>query len=185
MKSSTKIFAAIAAAGTLGLGALALAAPGQGMAGCDHMGMMGGPMAGKGDPAARMDKHLAHFKSELKITAAQEPLWQAFADRVKAEAGKGMQAMRDVSQDMSLSAPDRMTKHIDIMKDRVAAMESVQAAFKPLYDSMTPGQKRVADIHAARMGHGGPMGHHGHMGPGAGHGGPQGPGAMPVPPAKN
>jgi hypothetical protein len=180
MESSKKIFAAIVAAGILGAGSLAIAQPGQGRAGdCDgKMSMMGGHF----DPAARADKHLARFKAELKLTAAQEPLWQAFADKVKAEAGKGFQAMRDNSQDLSLSAPDRMTKRTEIMKERVAAMESVNASFRPLYDALSPDQKRVADIHAAQMGHGGPMGHKGHM---MGQGGRPGRGAAPVSPATN
>jgi hypothetical protein len=184
MKPSKKILAAIVATGIMGVGALAFAQPGMGGAGnCEGpMGMMGGGMSGaKFDPAARVDQHLARFKTELKITAAQEPLWQAFAEKAKSEAGKGAQAMRETSQDMSLSAPDRMTRRTEIMKERVAAMESVNASFRPLYDALSTDQKRVADIHAARMGHGGPMGHKGHMG----RGGPQGPGTAPVAPAKN
>ena len=43
---------------------------------------------------------------------------------MKAEAGKGIQAMRDNAQDLSLAAPERMARMIDIMKQRVATMES-------------------------------------------------------------
>jgi hypothetical protein len=174
MKSSTKLFAAIAAAGVMGAGALAFAQPGMG--GCDGP-MMGGAQRTNFDPAARADQHLTQLKANLKLTAAQEPLWQAFADKVKAEAGKGMEAMRANAQDLSLSAPDRMAQRTALMKERVATMESVNASFKQLYDSLTPEQKRVADIHAARMGQGG---HRGHMG----RGGPQGPAGAPVAPPK-
>jgi periplasmic protein CpxP/Spy len=170
MKRTTKIFAAIAAAGIMGAGALAIAQPGMG--GCDgHMGMHRASF----DPGARADQHLTRLKADLKVTAAQEPLWQAFAEQVRAEAGKGMQAMRDTAQDLSLSAPERMARQTALMKERVATMESVNASFTRLYDALTPDQKRVADIHAARMG---PGGHRGHMG----RGGPQGPAMPPAAP---
>ncbi len=177
MKSSTKLFAAIAAAGVMGAGALAFAQPGAGgPGGCDGH-MMGGMQHTNFDPALRADQHLSRLKADLKLTAAQEPLWQAFAEKVKAEAGKGMDAMRANAQDLSLSAPDRMAQRTEIMKERLAAMESINASFKQLYDSLSTDQKRVADIHAARMGQGG---HHGHMG----RGGPQGPATAPAMPPK-
>jgi periplasmic protein CpxP/Spy len=182
MKSSTKIFAAIAAAGIMGVGALAIAQPGtRGSGNCD--GYMGTSMAGGGmrganfNPAARADQHLARLKADLKLTAAQEPLWQAFAENAKAEAGKGFEAMRANAQDLSLSAPERMNRMVEVMKQRVVAMESVNASFTRLYDALSPDQKRVADIHAARMGHGGQRGH-------MGRGGPQGPAGTPATPPK-
>ena len=174
MKSSTKFFAAIAAAGIMGAGALAIAQPGRGGYGCDGP-MMGGAQRTSFDPAARADQHLTQLKTNLKLTAAQEPLWLSFADKVKAEAGKGKDAMRANAQDLSLAAPDRMAQRTAIMKERLAAMESVNASFKQLYDSLSVDQKRVADIHAARMGTGG---HRGHMG----RGGRQGPATAPAAP---
>lgn len=169
MESSRKIFAAIVAAGIMGSGAAALAEPGRG---CDGpMGMS----AGKFDPAGRVDARLGRLESDLKLTAEQKPLWQAYAEKSKAEAGKGFQAMREQAQDLGLSAPDRMTRMTETMKQRVVAMESINAAFRQLYDALSPEQKRVADIHAARSGH---MGPGEHRGPG-GRGGP--PGGMPPP----
>lgn len=173
MKSTTKILAAIAATGIMGAGALAIAQPGMGGYGCDGpRGMMRSKL--NFDPAARADQKLTQLKTDLKLTAQQEPLWQAFAEQVRAEAGKGMQAMRDTAQDLSLAAPERMARQTALMKERVATMESVNASFTRLYDALTPDQKRVADIHAARMG---PGGHHGKMG----RGGPQGPVTAPAP----
>ncbi len=168
MESSRKIFAAIVAAGIMGAGPIAWAQPGPG--GCDgRMGMMRGAMQGVSfDPAARAEQRLTQFKADLKLTAAQEPLWQAFADKAKSEAGKGFQAMRDQAQDLSLSAPERMARRTEVMKQRVVAMESVNASFKTLYDALTVDQKRVADIHAARTGDRrqmGPMRHGGPRGP--------------------
>jgi hypothetical protein len=159
MESSKKLFAAILTAGIMGTGAVAIAQPAPGSG-----GMPMGMRSAKFDPGARAEQHLARLHADLKLTAAQEPLWQAFAEKAKAEAGKGMQAMRDNAQNLSLSAPDRMARMTEIMKQRVAAMESIHDSFKQLYDGLTPEQRRVADIHAARMGNMGHMGsHHGRM----------------------
>ncbi|MDP2793367.1 MAG: Spy/CpxP family protein refolding chaperone [Sulfurisoma sp.] len=167
MESSTKIFASIVAAGILGATAVAWAQPGMGGAGGCNMGPMGmsgmggmGGMGGPGmmksgmkfDPAARAEQRLSMLKSELKPTAQQEPLWNAFADKAKAEAGKGMQAMRDKARDEKLTAPEHMTQMNAAMKERLAAHEAVTDAFKRLYDSLTPGQKKAADTHMTRMG---------------------------------
>jgi hypothetical protein len=181
MESSRNIFMSIVAAGILGTTAAAWAAPGMGGPGyCDGpmMGQMRGGMPGAGfDPGARAEQRLARLHTDLKVTAEQEPLWQAFAEKARAEAGKGMQAMRDNAQDLSLSAPERMSRVTEVMKQRVAAMESVNDSFRRLYDALTPDQKRVADIHAARMGR---MGHH--RGPMRGMGGMGGMPSAPVAP---
>jgi hypothetical protein len=63
------------------------------------------------DPSARIEQRLNQFKGELKLNAQQEPLWQAFAEKSKTEAGKGMQAMRERMKDeKALTAPERMAQ---------------------------------------------------------------------------
>ena len=113
-------------------------------------GMMRGGMM---DPGARVEQRLTRLKGELKITAEQEPLWQAFAEKSKAEAGKGMQAMRERMQDSKpVSAPDRLAQMQGHMKERVAALESVSESFNRLYAGLTPEQKAAADKHFSAMG---------------------------------
>ncbi|MDP2823499.1 MAG: Spy/CpxP family protein refolding chaperone [Sulfuritalea sp.] len=117
------------------------------------------------DPSARVEQRLTLFKSELKLTSEQEPLWQAFAEKSKAEADKGMQAMRErMKDDKQLSAPERMAQMQGIMKERVAAMESVNESFNRLYAGLTPEQKAAADRHFSAAGR---------LQPGPGRGGPR------------
>lgn len=177
MNNGKHLFMGIAAAGMLAVTAAAWAMPGAGW--CD------GPMAGMGmrgakaeraDPAAFAEQRLARLRADLKVTHEQEPLWQAFAEKTKAEAGRGWQAMRETAQDLSLAAPERMARMTGIMKERVAAMEAVNESFRRLYDALSPEQKRVADIHAARLAGAGRM--HGHRGPM-----PAAAGVPPAPPA--
>jgi hypothetical protein len=187
MESSKSIFMSIVAAGILGTSAVAWAQPGMGgmggPGGCAMGPMAQGGMGGMGgmgpgmrrsamnfDPAARAEQHLAWLKGEIKPTAQQEPLWNAFADKAKAEAGKGRAAIRDKMQDEKLTAPERMAQMNAVMKERLAAHEAVTESFKRFYDSLTPEQKKTADLHMARMGAmGGPGGM---RGPGGQRGGP-------------
>jgi hypothetical protein len=105
------------------------------------------------DPSARIEQRLNKFKSELKLTAQQEPLWQAFAEKSQAEAGKGIQAMRErMKDDKPISAPDRMAQMQGMMKERLAAMESVNESFNRLYAGLTPEQKAAADKHFSNVG---------------------------------
>ncbi len=110
------------------------------------------------DPGARVEQRLTRLKGELKLTAQQEPLWQAFAEKSAAEAGKGMQAMRGRAQgETSLSAPERMAQMQSLMQQRLAAMESVNESFTRLYAVLTPEQKMAADQYfgaAGRHSHG-------------------------------
>lgn len=165
MKRTHKIIAGLIVAA--GISSLAFAQSGRGGGGCDGMGPMGmGPMAGPGgpmgrqasmkfEPAQRAERRLEYFKGQLKLTPEQEPLWQAFADKAKAEAGKGMRAMRDQAADANLAAPERMAKMQALMQERLNAMTGVNDSFSRLYSALSPEQKKVADLHAAQMGKGG------------------------------
>jgi hypothetical protein len=195
MKRIHKILAGLIVAAGISSVAFAQAGRGPGSMGCDGMGPMGmGPMAGQGmqggkmgrhagmrfDPTQRAERHLGFLKEQLKLTPDQEPLWQAFAEKAKGEAGKGMQAMRDQAADANLTAPERMAKMQTLMQERVNAMAGVHESFNRLYAGLTPEQKKIADQHAAQMGRGG-VGGKGGMGGGMG----PGPGRMmpPAPPA--
>jgi periplasmic protein CpxP/Spy len=188
MKRTNKIVAGLIVAAGISSVAFAQQA-GRGGWGCDGAGPMGmGPMAGQGgpmgrqasmkfDPAVRAERRLDFFKGQLKLTPEQEPLWQAFADKAKGEAGKGMQAMRDQAADANLTAPERMAKMQTLMQERLNAMTGVNDSFNRLYTALSPEQKKVADQHAAQMGQGG------RGGMGGKPGGRPGPGRMMPQPA--
>ena len=130
------------------------------------MGSMGfGPMGfgrgqGYGNPSAMAEARSAYLKSELKITSGQESAWQAFAAKAKQQA-ESMQAamtkMRDTQT--ASSAPDRLVQRNEIMKQKLAGMDTMAAASKDLYAVLTSEQKAIAD---QRFAGGGP----GFRGPG-------------------
>lgn len=155
MKLNGKTVAGFLATTALAFGLTARAEPPG--AGCEGkgpgMGMMHDGMKMMGDPAARAEQRLSQLKSQLGIDARQEPLWTAFAEKMKAEAGQGMKAMREQAQE-PMTAPERMGRMMSMMRERTAAMQSVSDAFKRLYDALTPAQKAVADKQSL---FGGPM----------------------------
>lgn len=158
MKRNYKIIASLIAAMTLA--GAAVAQPGKG---CDSMGGMAmGPGQGqmgrqggmKFDPAQRAERHLQSLKTDLKLTPEQEPVWLAFAEKAKENAGKGMHGMRDQMTDQKLTAPERMAKMETLMSERLTTMKGVHESFNRLYAALTPEQKAVADQHHAKMGQG-------------------------------
>lgn len=176
MNIKSKHVAALLAASAMAFGVTTATAaqPGPGIEPGGCPGMSGKHMMG--DPAAHADQYLSHLKDQLKITPQQEPLWQAFADKVKASSGQGMKAMHE-SMQQPMTAPQRMDKMVEIMKARTSAMESANDSFKRLYDGLTPEQKTAADKFRPFADHKGPK----HAGPrggamgGMGMGGPGGP----------
>ena len=118
------------------------------------------------DPAkmqARMDKHFAALKTELKLTAAQDSAWNAFTAAMKPPAG--MTAHRpDPAEMQKLSTPERIDKmqalHTQRMTEMNAAMAQRGNATKTFYATLTPEQKKVFDTSAMQRGgrHGGKHG---------------------------
>ncbi len=130
--------------------------PGQGMG----MGM--GPGHGRmggGDPSVMAESRLTEFKAQLKISAAQETAWQAFAAQAKQQA-TAMQAMRAQMSQGAATAPERMAQQTAMMQQRSSAMAARNSAFSALYGVLTPEQKAVADRSFGQMGqHGMRFGH--------------------------
>jgi Spy/CpxP family protein refolding chaperone len=108
------------------------------------MGQGMGPQ-GWGNPAAAADWRLSGLKSELKITAAQESAWKAFADQSKQQAEAMQALMSTVQGSAQATAPERLELRNQIMKKRQEQMEKGTAAFKELYAVLTPEQKALAD----------------------------------------
>lgn len=100
------------------------------------------------DPVTMAQNHLGHLKSALKITPDQEPVWQAYADRVAAQI-KGMandhEHMYHEGFDKSITTPERMEKIADNMKARAQDMSNMAVSTKTLYDKLTPEQRTTFD----------------------------------------
>jgi len=136
--------------GMMGQGGMGMMGGGNTGAG---MGMMGGAAAGAMGMGQMMDPgritgRIAFLKAELKITDAQQPLWSAFTEALKAN-----RAMMGDMQEMMMAAQgggaptvlQRIDGHERMLVARLEAVRRLKAALGPLYASFDEAQKRTAD----------------------------------------
>jgi hypothetical protein len=103
-----------------------------------------GPMMG--GPGQHIEGRLAFLKTELAITPAQEQVWNAYAEALRASASS-MQGMHDqmMSGAMPATVPERMQWHSQMMSSRLGALNTLRAAAVPLYNALSPEQKQRAN----------------------------------------
>jgi hypothetical protein len=113
------------------------------MMGQDGMGGM--PMMAA--MAGHVEGRLAFLKAELKITDAQLPLWNTFAEAVRDNAkamGEMMQGgMMGASQSAKL--PDKLATREKMMTAHLEALRKLTTAVDPLYAALSDEQKKTAD----------------------------------------
>lgn len=156
-------------------------------------------------PSERVEASLAYQKTALKITDAQQPQWNAYAEQVRKEAREMDQRMESLRAQGPAGPgarpgqPPQRPGAIEGLERRQAMhAEAIRrindrlAVQKPLYAALNPEQQKIADMvlnprgHMA-MAHMGAMGGRGHfgggMGPERGMRGPmmRGEGGMPGP----
>jgi len=134
----------------------AAAGPGMpgGMAGAGDMPMMGmmrmmmgrDGMSMMGAMARHVEGRLAFLKTELKITDAQLPLWNAVADAMRANA----KTMGDMAGGMmggseTATLPDKLAMRDKMMTAHLEALRKFKAAVDPLYAALSDEQKKTAD----------------------------------------
>jgi LTXXQ motif family protein len=97
--------------------------------------------------AGHVEGRLAFLKTELKITDAQKPLWDKFADAFRDNAKTMGQVMRGSTAGGGQSAtlPDRLAKREKFLTARLDALHNLKAAVDPLYAALSADQKKTAD----------------------------------------
>jgi hypothetical protein len=135
-----------------GMGPAAMGSPGgmygggmPGMAGMPMMGQSG--MGGIGMMAGHVDGRLAFLKTELKITDAQLPLWNAVADAIRSNANSvgTMMTGSMMGAGQTGTLPDRLARREKMMTAYLEALRKFKAAVDPLYAALSPQQKKTAD----------------------------------------
>jgi hypothetical protein len=96
------------------------------------------------DPAEFAQKRLAKLKSQLRITPEQEAQWSAFSDSVMQQIAQ-MKAAHEARQGRPATAPERIDRQVERMKQGVARFEAMGQAAKQLYATLSPDQQQVAD----------------------------------------
>ena len=96
--------------------------------------------------AGHVEGRLAFLKTELKITDAQLPLWNAVADAIRANAksmGETPGGMMGSPQAATL--PDKLALREKMMTAHLEALRRFRAAADPLYAALSDEQKKTAD----------------------------------------
>jgi len=99
------------------------------------------------NPVRHIEGRIAYIKAELKITPDQQPLFDKLADALRANAQDKAAKFAELRKDAGkpMTAVDRLQMREKFSELRAQHTERTLAAFKPLYDSLTPDQKKVAD----------------------------------------
>ena len=115
------------------------------------MGMMRMMMGGDGTTmmgamARHVEGRLAFLKTELKITDAQLPLWNAVADAMRANAkSMGDMAGGMMGGSQTATLPDKLAMREKMMTAHLEALRTFKAAVDPLYAALGDEQKKTAD----------------------------------------
>lgn len=98
-------------------------------------------------PGRHIEGRIAFLKTELKITEAQTPAFNAFADVLRANAkamGERFQQMHG-DRDKPVNAVERLERRTQMMKQGAEASQKLLDAAKPLYAQLSDEQKATAD----------------------------------------
>lgn len=113
------------------------------------MERMDGPM-GMMAPE-RIEGRVAFLKTELKVSDAQLPQWNALADVMRHNA-KAMLEMRGTMMPaaampppMPMSAPDRAQQHVKSLAAQLDSAKATATATRAFYDVLSDSQKKTAD----------------------------------------
>jgi len=103
-------------------------------------------------PSERAEARLAYLKTALKITDAQQPQWDAFADMLRKqarEADQRVQALRTEAAGREKGAQPTAIERMERGQARLAAasarLNETLSAAKPLYAALSAEQQKIAD----------------------------------------
>lgn len=112
----------------------------------------------------RIEARLAYLKTALKITEAQRPQWENFANTLRKHASDMDERIKARRAEMAnKDTPPTAIERLERRQQRLAAasarLNETLAAAKPLYAALSPEQQKIADELIARPRHGMRHGH--------------------------
>lgn len=103
-------------------------------------------------PSERVEARLAYIQTALKITAAQQSQWDAYANMLRKHAGamdKRFQERAQMAQRPADARRPTLIERRERQRERMVAatqrFDELLTVEKPLYAALTPEQQRVAD----------------------------------------
>jgi hypothetical protein len=104
---------------------------------------------GQTRPAPAVDQTAARIKylhDRLRITAEQEPLWDAVAQAIRDNAENLTPVLKDrLGAATNGSAPELLRSYETLGDTQLDSLKRIIAAFDPLYGGLSDSQKKIAD----------------------------------------
>jgi hypothetical protein len=92
---------------------------------------------------------LEELRVDLKLTSAQQPLWDAYVGKIEALRSDIVRQRR--ARPSEADAPRELDRLADVQRDRLTAMEDIAEAGKALYKTLDADQKAIADARLAKL----------------------------------
>lgn len=112
----------------------------------------GRPMdkGGGGEPHVNtLEVTAEELHEDLKLTAEQEPLWQAYIDKVRA-LGNDL-ARERARRPAQANVQQQIDRILDTARNRLTALEDIAQAAMALYARLSPEQQPAADPRLANL----------------------------------
>jgi periplasmic protein CpxP/Spy len=107
--------------------------------------MAGHPVAGK-NAEERVEGRIKELHAQLRITPAEEPQWNEFAQVMRENARDMDEAFIQRAQQFpTMNAVQNMQSYEQISEQHAQRLQKLVPAFQKLYDAMPDQQKRLAD----------------------------------------
>jgi len=102
-----------------------------------------------------VEQHITALRNQLKITPAEQPQWDQFAQVMRSNAADMNQTFQQRGAKLaSMNAAEDMQSYADLTAQHAQAMQKLATAFQNLYAVMPASQKATADaVFRARDGH--------------------------------
>lgn len=107
--------------------------------------MAGHPVAGK-NAEERVEARIKELHAQLRITPAEEPQWNEFAQVMRENARDMDEAfMQRAQQYPTMNAVQNMQSYEQISEQHAQRVQKLIPAFQKLYDAMPDQQKQLTD----------------------------------------
>lgn len=99
----------------------------------------------RGGDENRPDRRIAFLHQRLGITPAQEAAWSEFANEMRHAAEMRIRAPEGGEHADQMNVVDRLEQRARMFEMRGAETERMARTLRPLYASLSDGQKRIAN----------------------------------------
>jgi len=111
----------------------------------------GGKGGERREPTPALEVTLHEFHEDLKLAATQEPLFERYAEAIRALANDLARVRSRSVSEAKAALTARIDRNVDTMRNRLAAVEDIATAAKALYASFTTEQQTLADPRLATL----------------------------------